>query len=258
MLRFLLRATAIVAVVSLTATAGLSATGTSTPSIKVGLDLANIDHTCKACDDFSQFATGNWSKLHPIPAAYPSYGNFEILQDQNDDALHAILESAATNTAAPAGSNEQKIGTFYRSCMNEPAIEAADLGPLKAELAKIDAIASTADVNAEIVRIDHIGTAAGWGLEPAPDRKDSSRTILSVSPGQLALPDRDYYLKDDDQSKKLRAVYATYIAATEGFRGIPDAQAQSDAQAIIALETNLRKPALRARIYATPQKPITP
>jgi putative endopeptidase len=241
MLRLLLRATAIAAVVALTATAGLSATGTSTPSIKAGLDLANVDHTCKACDDFNQFATGNWSKLHPIPAAYPSYGNFEILQDQNDDALHAILESAAANTSASAGSNEQKIGAFYRSCMNGPAIEAADLGPLKAELAKIDAIASTADVNAEIVHIDHIGTAAGWGLGPAPDRKDSSRTILSLSPGQLTLPDRDYYLKDDDRSKKLRAVYATYIAATEGFRGIPVAQAQADAQAIIALETEFAK-----------------
>jgi putative endopeptidase len=241
MLRLLLRATAIVAVVALTATAGLSATSTSTPSIKAGLDLANIDHTCKACDDFNQFATGNWSKLHPIPAAYPSYGNFEILQDQNDDALHAILESAAANTSASVGSNEQKIGAFYRSCMNEPAIEAADLGPLKAELAKIDAIASTADVNAEIAHIDRIGTAAGWGLGAAPDRKNSSRTILSVSPGQLALPDRDYYLKDDDRSKKLRAVYATYIAATEGFRGIPDAQAQADAQAIVALETEFAK-----------------
>lgn len=241
MLRLLLRATAIAAVVLLTATAGLSATGMSTPSIKAGLDLANIDHTCKACDDFNQFATGNWSKLHPIPAAYPSYGNFEILQDQNDDALHAILESAAANTAAPAGSNEQKIGAFYRSCMNESAIEAADLGPLKAELAKIDAIASTADVNAEIVHVDHIGTAVGWGLGAAPDRKNSSRTILSVSPGQLGLPDRDYYLKDDDRSKKLRTVYATYIATTEGFRGIPDAQAQADAQAIIALETEFAK-----------------
>jgi len=260
MLRLLLRATAIAAVVALTATAGLSATGMSTPSIKAGLDLANIDHTCKACDDFNQFATGNWSKLHPIPAAYPSYGNFEILQDQNDDALHAILESAAANTAAPAGSNEQKIGAFYRSCMNESAIEAADLGPLKAELAKIDAIASTADVNAEIVHVDHIGTAVGWGLGAAPDRKNSSRTILSVSPGQLGLPDRDYYLKDDDRSKKLRTVYATYIATTEGFRGIPDAQAQADAQAIIALETEFaqaRPPRAELRDPAKTYHPMT-
>ena len=260
MLRLLIRAAAVVAVASLTITAGFSATGSSTPTIKAGLDLANIDRTCKACDDFNQFATGNWSKAHPIPGAYPSWGNFEILQAQNEDALHTILEKAAANTAAVPGSNDQKIGAFYRACMNEAAIEQSDLGPLKAELARIDAIATTADVNAEVVHLDHIGSAAGWGVGPAPDRKDSSRTILTVSPASLGMPDRDYYLKDDDRSKKLRDAYVAYIAKLESFRGVAEAQAQSDGQAVLALETTMaqaRPPRAELRDPAKTYHPMT-
>lgn len=258
--RFIIRAAAIVAVASLTVTAGLSATGTSTPTIKAGLDLANLDLTCKACEDFNQFATGGWVKNHPIPAAYPAWGNFEILQAQNEDALHTILEAAAANTAAPVGSNEQKIGTFYRSCMNEAAIEAADIAPLKDELGRIDAIASTADVNAEIVRLDHLNATAGWGFGAAPDRKNSTLTVLNLSPGPLSMPDRDYYLKTDDRTKKLQAAFTTFLATIEGFRGVPTSQAQSDAQAIFTLETafaKARPPRAELRDPAKTYHPMT-
>ncbi len=260
MLRLLVRAAAVIAMASLTITAGFSATGSSTPSIKPGLDLANIDHTCKACDDFNQFATGNWSKTHPIPAAYPSWGNFEILQAQNEDALHAILETSAAHTTAPAGSNEQKIGSFYRACMNEAAIEATDTTALKPELARIDAMSSTADINAEALRLDELSASAGWGIGPAPDRKDSSRTILSVSPAPLGMQDRDFYLKDDERTKAVRAAFTTYLASLETFRGVPDAQAQSDAQAVIALETvfaKARPPRAELRDPARTYHPMT-
>jgi len=258
--RLCVRFVAVAAIVALTVSAGYSATGSSTPSIKPGLDLANLDLTCKACDDFNQFATGGWSKNHPIPGAYPSWGNFEILQAQNEDALHTILEAAAAKTTAVPGSNEQKIGTFYRSCMNEAAIEAADIAPLKDELGRIDAMTTTADVNAEIVRLDHLGTTVGWGFGPAPDRKNSTQTVLNLSPGPLAMPDRDYYLKDDDRTKKLRLAYTTYLAAIEGFRGVPNDTAQTDAQAILALETIFaaaRPPRAELRDPAKTYHPMT-
>ncbi len=239
--RLALRVAAVVAAALLTMNAGLSATSTSTPTINRGLDLANIDRTCKACDDFYQFATGNWSKLHPIPAAYPSWGNFEILQAQNEDALHAILETSAANATSAPGSNEQKIGSFYRSCMNEAAVERADIDPLKPELARIDAMATTDDVNAEAVRLDQLGASVGWRYASAPDRKDSSRTILFVSPVQLGLQDRDLYLNNDDRTKAVRAAYLEYLASLETFRGVPSAQSQLDAQAVVALETQFAK-----------------
>src|SRR5260221_13770871 len=82
-----------------------------------GFDVANLDRTCKPCDDFHQFAAGGWLKNNPIPAQYPVWGSFITLADKNQEALRGILESAAANTSASTGSNKQKIGDFYARCM---------------------------------------------------------------------------------------------------------------------------------------------
>src|ERR1700730_4209376 len=82
-----------------------------------GFSLGNLDTTCKPCDDFHEFAMGGWMKANPIPAQYPTWGTFTQLRDNNLAALRPILE-AATKADAPAGSNEEKIGLFYASCMD--------------------------------------------------------------------------------------------------------------------------------------------
>lgn len=239
--RLAVRSAAVAAVGLLSITVGFSATNPTTPTIKSGFDLTNMDHSCKPCDDFNRFATGNWIKSHPIPAEYESWGNFEILQAQNEDALHETLESSAANTTVVPGSTEQKIGSFYRSCMNEAAVEQADLEPLKPELARIDAIVTTDDVNAEAIRLDQIASPVGWRLSGAPDRKDSSRTILFVAPVDLGLQDRDLYIDNDERTKAVREAYTKYLAALETFRGVPSSQARLDAEAVVTLETQFAK-----------------
>ncbi len=89
-----------------------------------GFALTNLDHTCKPCDDFYQFAMGGWMKANSIPAEYSTWGSFSVLRDKNLSGMRAILEGAA-NAKAAAGSNEQKIGDFYTSCMDTAAIDAA-------------------------------------------------------------------------------------------------------------------------------------
>src|SRR5271168_541683 len=109
-----------------------------------GLDLSNLDRSVKPCDNFFQFAAGGWIKNHPIPPEFPSYGSFSALQESNRDKLHTILEAASKNTSAAPGSVDQKIGDFYFSCMNEPAIEKAGMDPIRDYLARIDKISSVA------------------------------------------------------------------------------------------------------------------
>ncbi len=109
-----------------------------------GFDPANIDSTCKPCEDFNQYANGGWLAKNPIPAAYPSWGSFNILNESNRDNLKVILEEAAKNTAAPKGSVDQKIGDYYAACMDEPAIEAAGLKPLAPEFQRIEKISTPA------------------------------------------------------------------------------------------------------------------
>jgi putative endopeptidase len=121
-----------------------------------GFDTANLDKACKPCDDFYQFAMGGWMKSNPIPPEYPSWGTFAQLADKNQQNLKLILEAAAVAKAAP-GSNEQKIGDFYASCMDTTAIDAAGTGPLDSELARIATIKNLADLQAEAQRLHRKG-----------------------------------------------------------------------------------------------------
>src|SRR5882757_5617374 len=108
-----------------------------------GFDTANLDKTCKPCDDFYRFAMGGWMKSNPIPPEYSSWGTFTQLADKNQQNLRQILD-AAENTKAAPGSNEQKIGDFYASCMDTTAIDAAGTKSLDSDLARIAAIKSVA------------------------------------------------------------------------------------------------------------------
>src|ERR1700716_3397386 len=97
-------------------------------------DVTNMDTKASACTDFYQYANGGWLAANPIPAAYPAWGVANMLNEKNRDVLHEILEAAARNTHARKGSNEQKVGDYYASCMEEAKIEAEGLKPLQTEL----------------------------------------------------------------------------------------------------------------------------
>src|SRR6202795_475078 len=121
-----------------------------------GFDTANLDKTCKPCDDFYQFAMGGWMKSNPIPAEYSSWGTFTQLADKNEQNLRQILDEAVSAKAS-AGSNEQKVGDFYASCMDTTAIDAAGIKPLEPELARIAEIKNVTDLEAEAERLHSRG-----------------------------------------------------------------------------------------------------
>ena len=97
--------------------AGFGVRSSSAVNASWGFDTSNLDKTCKACDDFYQFAMGGWIKSNPIPPEYPNWGTFTQLADKNQKNVRQVLEDAAAAKGAP-GSNEQKIGDFYSACMD--------------------------------------------------------------------------------------------------------------------------------------------
>jgi predicted metalloendopeptidase len=203
-----------------------------------GFSLGNLDRSCKPCDNFYEFAMGSWMKSNPIPAEYSSWGTFAELRDHNLSAMHTVLEAAAKSNA-PAGSNEQKIGDFYQSCMDSSAIEAAGLKPIANELNAIEAIGDRKALETAIAKLQQEGVGALFRFGSGQDIKDSSRMIAQASQGGLGMPDRDYYFREDDKSKQLRQDYEQHVARMLAMAGDATDKADAEAKTIMAIETAL-------------------
>ena len=175
-------------------------------------DLANMDTKTAACADFYQYANGGWLAANPIPAAYPAWGIANVLSEKNRDVLHDILEAAAKNTAAKKGSNEQKVGDYYASCMDEAKIEADGLKPIQAELDLVNKVTDQKSLQAEIQHLHSFGYNAVFGSGSNRDFKNAADVILGIQQGGLGLPTRDYYFKTDDRSKMIRDEYVKHVA----------------------------------------------
>jgi len=202
-------------------------------------DRSSLDTTCAPCRDFFQFANGEWLKHTEIPGAFPSWGSFNQLQEHNLDVLHDVLDEAAKDNAAPVNSNRRKLGTFYRTCMDSAAADAAALEPLKPELDRIATVSSSAALLAEAARLQRTGARALFSFTAGPDAKHSTEVIGEAGQGGLGLPDRDYYTKTDSTSDRLRRQYATHVARMLELTGTAADEARGAADKIMALETAL-------------------
>jgi putative endopeptidase len=204
-----------------------------------GLDLNAIDKSANPCVDFWQYANGAWLAANPIPAAFSAWGVDSVLSEKNRDVLHDVLETAAKNTHAAKGSNEQKVGDFYASCMAEDQINAAGLQPLQPELQRIAALKDARALEAEVAHLHSIGFNTLFREGSTQDAKNSAEVTYEVLQGGLGLPDRDYYLKDDDRSKHIREEYVKHVAKMFELLGDEPAKAAAETQTVIGLETKL-------------------
>jgi predicted metalloendopeptidase len=219
------------------------------------LDPKNMDTSVKPQDDFYLYANGGWLKRNPVPPEYSRWGSFTELEEKNTEALHKITEKAANaHPDASAAPEVQKVGDYYASGMDEKAIDAARTKPLQDELKRIDAIKDRADLLNAIARLHTIGVDAFFEFGSGQDAKDSTREIAQAHQGGLGLPDRDYYTKTDEDSKKKRAAYIDHVTKMLTLLGEAPGKAADDAKKIMALETSLAN-ASRTRVeLRDPQK----
>jgi predicted metalloendopeptidase len=218
-----------------------------------GFDTANLDKTCKPCDDFYQFAMGGWMKANPIPPEYSTWGSFSRLLDKNQQNLQQILEVAENAKAAP-GSNEQKIGDFYASCMDTAAIDAAGTKPIDIEMDSIAAMKNEADLQAEAARLQKEGVGVLFGFRAIQDAKDSSQVVGAAWQGGLGLPEREYYLKQDDKSRQLRDAYAKHVAKMFELLGDSADTARGEATTVVGIETSLATASMKNTDLRDPSK----
>ena len=177
-----------------------------------GIQLTALDRSADPCSDFYQFACGGWLASHPVPADRPEYGRFQELQDRNNEILKDILENAAADQT-PATPELRKIGDYYASCIDEKTIDARALAPLEPDLKRVSAISSPAGIPAALGHL-HDGRRRRILLVRRRPRFQErvAGHRCTFGQGGLGLPDRDYYLKTDPASVKLRDAYEQHVS----------------------------------------------
>src|SRR5258706_16270125 len=146
-----------------------------------------MDKGVDPLQDFYQYANGQFLRDNPVPPAYSAWGQFQILDQKNQDFIHQLLQSAAADRSAPRGSELRKIGDFFASGMDEAAVEKTGIAPLQPEFARIAAIESPADLSAALAHLQIIGVDAAFGMGQMQDYADSTQVIAIVAQGGLGL-----------------------------------------------------------------------
>jgi putative endopeptidase len=203
------------------------------PAPKSGIDASNFDTACKPCDDFWRYANGGWIDKNPIPARYSSWGGMSVMREGNQERLRVILEGAAAAKAA-AGSNEQKIGDLYASCMDVEGIEKLGVKPVAGRLAKIAKVSTREELKALLLEMQAEGGRGGVvGVMAREDAKNSSEVVAYVMAGGLSLPEREFYFREDERTKKIRAEFTAHVVRLMKLAGIDKPKAGEE---ILAFE----------------------
>lgn len=207
----------------------------------IGINPNNLDVSVDPNYDFYEYSNGSWLRENPVPPEYSRWGSWNEIIIKNQETLRQILEDAAANTSAPSGSNVQKLGDLYYTAMDTVSIEKAGMDPIKEILAQIDAIQSKEDFVEVFSELKTMRMGGLFGLFAGQDDKNSENVILNVFQGGLGLPDRDYYLKDDEKSNKLKQQYKEYATKMLTLMGNDHMTSMNTAGKIFDLETRLAK-----------------
>ena len=227
-----------VAIASFLSLASAQQSAPTTSKYEPALDVTSMDRTVDPCTDFFQYSCAGWIKHNPIPPDQSSWSLYAKMQDENRMRLRGILEAAAVPDPK-RDADEQKIGDYYASCMDEKAIDAKAAEPLQPELEKVAQLKAKDDL-AEIAASMR-GNNVLFGFGSTQDYRDASQVIAEASQGGLGLPDRDYYLKEDAKSVDLRKAYVAHVQKMFELLGDKPDVAAAEAQTVMRIETALAK-----------------
>ena len=228
-----------------TATAPSAApTGIAAPSrvtnLISGIDLQWIDSSIRPQDDFFKFTSGKWLNTVEIPADKARFGSFDQLRDLSEQRSHDIITSLVENKKLVAGSNEKKIADLYSSFLNEAQADKLDIQPLRHTFVQIERVTKKEQLPTLIAQLSKLGLSLPIQSGINQDARDATKYAVYVSQGGLGLPDRDYYLKDDDAKLKgFRDAYVKHVEKMLDMSG--QLHAEQAAKDILALETELAK-----------------
>lgn len=219
----------------------LGSAPTKVPVKPVAFDVNAIDKSADPCQDFFQYACGNWNKNNPIPSDRAAWGRFTELAEYNNYLLYKDLVAAAESPKSPL---QKKYGDYFAACMNTDLLDKLGDKPLLPDLQAIDALTSVKQLAAFNAKQDRRGVGAFFAVAVTQDQKDSSQQVAATGQGGLTLPDRDYYLNPAERFQKLREGYVDNMVKTFQLLGDSPEKAKKEADAVMTIETTLAKGSL--------------
>lgn len=207
---------------------------------KLGFSKRDTDPTIRPQDDFFNHASGGWLKRNPIPKAEARWGSFTKLRHHTDKQLQVLLGQILKKKNAAKGSPEQMVRDLYHSGIDLKHRKALGLTPLQKQIEMIEAMSTPAEVVQTIAKLKRIGSGGVWGTGIDQDMKNSEKYVVYMGQGGLGMPDRDYYLSDDPESKRVRAAYKKYLHDLLVVAG-RKATAKEDAETVYNMEEAFAK-----------------
>ena len=210
-------------------------------NLSSGIDLKNLDTSVKPGDDFYHYAAGGWLKSHPLDAEHVQNGAFTDLYEQSHKRIQDIILGFASKPQKQ-GTLGQKIGSLYNLLMDSVRLNREGWRPIKPTLDKIAAIKNRKEYQLVCAQLDRNGESTMmFGIGAGADQKDSEWNLVAVGQGGLGLGERDYYLSDDAQNKRVLEAYKQYLKKLFTLTGADEATAEKKTQAVIAIETVIAK-----------------
>ena len=213
---------------------------TSEKKMGSGLDLSNFDKTVKAGDDFYQYACGGWMKNNPLPPAYPRYGSFDVLAEENNKRVNGILDELLKGSYEK-GSVEQKLSDLYKLAMDSVKREQDGVKPLMPIIERMENAKTVEELFSIQMELAPIGDVEFWSVYLGADDKNAKENIVTVYQGGLMLGQKDYYLENDTATAKIREEYKKHIVRMFQLFGFTENEAAQKRDNILKTETALAR-----------------
>ena len=217
------------------------------------INVADMDTKADPGQDFDAYANNGWKKLNPLPADRARFGTFDKLAEVAEKQLNELVKETAATKNQP-GSIADKTATLFNLGMDTVKIGKQGITPLKPYFEEVDKLATMDDVEIEIAKFHTYGFSPLFGFYGSTDAKNSSMVIAQLTQAGIGMPDRDYYLNDDERSKDLRAKYLVYVEKMFKLIGDDDATAKKNTETVMSLETRLAKASMTRLEQRDPNK----
>ena len=203
--------------------------------LKSGIELSNVDQSIRPQDDFYRYVNGTWLDKTEIPADKSSYGSFTALRDKARLDVLEIIEEMSKRENLEPGSDEQKVRDLYRSFMNTEKIDTLGIEPMKGDLRRIDMINNPEELASYFVESVKLSTSSPFGFWIDNDSKQPTKYSVYFTQSGLGLPDRSYYLDQNEKSEDIRLAYLEHLQAMFSLADLQDPKIK--ANTVMKLET---------------------